>query len=198
MTIDLSGPPPSGPPPAGPPGFSRRHLLVSAACGLAGGVGGTYAVIRFGLPGPPEVDAATVAAVEAARVTERFVDLPTPGPSATVTVGRSGRCTVTVGATIVYGSATDGVLSQGGAVAFDLTGANERPPSLAGAGRSFLSVSGVEHPYTVTQSFTATTVIDGLRPGRTTFTAKYRADGNAPVPVFFSHRTIHVATLTPG
>jgi hypothetical protein len=41
----------------------------------------------------------------------------------------------------------------------------------------------------------ATVVLDGLRPGRTTFTAKYRAEDGSPVPVFFSDRTLLVAPL---
>jgi hypothetical protein len=133
--------------------------------------------------------------VEAAGAPGTFADLGTVGPAVTVSIGRSGRCAVTVGAAIAYGSADDGVLSQGGAMSFEMTGANRRPPSLDRAGRSFLSLSGVEVPFSVTQTIASTTVLDGLRPGRTTFTAKYRAEGGSPVPVFFSERTILVTPL---
>jgi hypothetical protein len=80
-------------------------------------------------------------------------------------------------------------------MSFEATGANRRPPSLDRAGRSFLSLSGAEVPFSVTQTIASTTVLDGLRPGRTTFTAKYRVEGGSPVPVFFSDRTIVVTPL---
>jgi hypothetical protein len=80
-------------------------------------------------------------------------------------------------------------------MSFEVTGANQKPPNVERPGRSFLSIGGIEDPFSVTQSFSATTVLEGLRPGLTTFTAKYRAEGGAPVPVFFSDRTILVTPL---
>jgi hypothetical protein len=192
--IDLSSDPP-------PPhnssilGMPRRQLLLSALCGLVGGAGGVWAAMSLAAPDRLDVAAHSIAAVEPAGTPGAFVDLTTVGPTVTVSIGRSGRCAVTVGATIAYGSTDDGVLSQGGAISFEATGANRRPPSLDHAGRSFLSLSGIEVPFNVTQTFASTTVLDGLHPGPTTFTAKYRADGGSPVPVFFSERTILVTTL---
>ena len=173
----------------------RRQLLVAALCGLAGGAGGAW--VAGALAAPDQLDAAadSITTVEAAGRPGVFVALATVGPIVTVPIGRSGRCAVTVGATVAYGSTDDGVLSQGGAVSFEATGANLRPPSLERAGRTFLSISGAEVPFSVTQTFAATTVLEGLRPGRTTFTAKYRAEGGLPVPVFFSDRTIVVTPL---
>jgi hypothetical protein len=136
--------------------------------------------------------------MEPADAPGAFVDLATVGPTVTVSVGRSRRCAVTVGATIAYGSTDDGLLSQGGAMSFEVTGANRMPPSLDRAAGSFLSLTGIEAPFTVTQPFASTTVLDDLRPGRTTFTAKYRAEGGSPVPVFFSDRTILVTPLASG
>lgn len=188
--IDLSVDP-SSPDPRVP----RRQLLLSALCGLAGGGFGAWAAVSLTAPDPQDLAAHSVAAMEPAGTPGAFVDLTTVGPAVTVVVGRSGRCAVSVGATIAYGSTDDGVLSQGGAVSFEASGANRRAPTLDGAARSFLSLSGVEVPFTVTQTCSATTVLDGLRPGRTTFTAKYYVEGGSPVPVHFSHRTIQVATL---
>ena len=192
--IDLSADPPP-PPDSNKLRTPRRQLLLSALCGLVGGAGGAWATVSLAAPGRPNQDADSIAAVEAADGFGAFVDLATVGPTVTVTIGRSRRYAVTVGATITYGSSDDGILSQGGAISFEATGANEMPPSLDRAARSFLSLSGLDVPFTVTQPFAATTVLADLRPGRTTFTAKYRAEGGLPVPVFFSERTILVTPL---
>lgn len=190
--IDLSADPP---PYKSRLGMPRRQLLLSALCGLIGGSGGAWATMSLAESDRVNVAANSIAAVEPAGAPGTFVDLATVGPTVTVSIGRSGRCAVTVGATIAYGSTDDGVLSQGGAISFEATGANRRAPSLDRAGRSFLSISGIEVPFSVTQSLASTTVLDGLRPGRTTFTAKYRAESGSPVPVFFSDRTILVTPL---
>ncbi len=189
MTIDLSADPPAT------MGMPRRQLLLAGLCGLAGGAGGAWAILSLAVPDRANPAAGSVAALEPAEARGQFVDLATVGPAVTVVIGRSGRCAVTTGATVAYGSADDGVLSQGGAVSFEATGANRRPPSLERAGRSFLSISGVEVPFSVTQTLAATHVLDGLRPGRTTFTAKYLVEGGSPVPVFFRDRTILVTPL---
>jgi hypothetical protein len=194
--IDLSTDPP--PPEPGRPGMPRRQLLLAGLCGLAGGAGGAWVTVSLTGRDRPNVVAASVAAVEQAGAPGAFADLATPGPAVTVTIGRSGRCAVTVGATIAYGSTNDGILSQGGAISFETTGANVQPSSLERAGRSFQSLSGVEVPFSVTQTFSSTTVLDGLSRGRTTFTAKYLVEGGSPVPVFFSDRTIVVTTLATG
>ncbi|MCA2219130.1 hypothetical protein [Jidongwangia harbinensis] len=191
--IDLSTDPP--PPEPGRPGMPRRRLLLAGLCGLAGGAGGAWVTVSLSGRDRPAVAADSVAAVEQAGTPGAFADLATAGPSVTVIVGRSGRCAVTVGATVAYGSTNDGILSQGGAVSFEATGANTQPPSLERAGRSFLSLSGIEVPFSVTQTISFTTVLDGLGRGRTTFTAKYHVEGGSPVPVFFSDRTIVVTTL---
>ncbi len=193
--IDLSAEPPPG---GSIRGMPRRQMLLLGLCGLIGGSGGAWATMALAAPDRSNLTADSIAAVEPAGVPGEFVDLVTVGPAVTVSIGRSGRCAVTVGATIAYGSTDDGVLSQGGAISFEATGANRRPPSLDRAGRSFLSLSGTEVPFSVTQTCASTTVLDGLRPGRTTFTAKYRVEGGSPVPVFFSDRTILVATLAAG
>ncbi|MBU2666266.1 hypothetical protein KOI35_22445 [Actinoplanes bogorensis] len=194
MTIDLSADPPP-PRRAGPPGIRRRQFLLAGACGLIGGAGGAWAIGSLVRPGHAGPVAHSVAAMEPAAVPGRFVDLATVGPFVTVEVGRSGRCSVTVTATVAFGSSDNGTLSQGGAMAYEATGANERPPRLEGAGRSFWSLSGLEVPFSVTQTLAATTLVEGLRPGRTTFTAKYRAEGGSPVPVMFSQRTITVTAI---
>jgi hypothetical protein len=190
--IDLSADPP---PDSTISRMPRRQMLLAALCGLVGGSGGALTTVWLAAPDRRGPAASSVAALEAAEAQGTFVDLATVGPAVTVSIGRSGRCAVTVGATVAYGSTDNGVLSQGGAVSFEATGANRRPPSLDRAGRSFLSVSGIKVPFSVTQTCSYTTVLDGLRPGRTTFTAKYLVEGGSPVPVFFRDRTILVATL---
>lgn len=194
--IDLSAdPPPHNPNTLRMP---RRQLLLSALCGLIGGSGGAWTTVSLAAPDRLNQAADSIAAVEPADAPGAFVDLATVGPTVTVSIGRSRRYAVTVGATIAYGSSDDDVLSQGGAMSFEATGANRMPPSLDRAARSFLSLSGIDVPFTVTQPFASTTVLAGLRPGRTTFTAKYRAEGGSPVPVFFSDRTILVTPLASG
>lgn len=193
VVIDLSADPPARA--STILGTPRRQLLLSALCGLVGGSGVAWTIMSLAGPDRPDLAADNIPAVEPAGEPGAFVDLATVGPTVTVAIGRSGRCAVTVGATIAYGSTDDGVLSQGGAMSFEVTGANRTPPSLDHAGRSFLSLSGIEVPFSVTQTLAATTVLDGLSPGRTTFTAKYRVEGGSPVPVLFSDRTILVTTL---
>jgi hypothetical protein len=194
--IDLSADPP--PHTSNTLRMPRRQLLLSALCGLIGGSAGAWTTMSLAAPNRLNLAADSIATVEPAGTPGTFVDLATVGPTVTVSIGRSGRCAVTVGATIVYGSTEDGLLSQGGAMSFEATGANRMPPSLDRAARSFLSLSGIDVPFTVTQPFASTTVLAGLRPGRTTFTAKYRAEGGSPVPVFFSERTILVTPLASG
>ncbi|MDG4821808.1 hypothetical protein O7635_08070 [Asanoa sp. WMMD1127] len=192
--IDLS----TEPPPAGSRAvrMSRRQLLLSGLCGLIGGGAAAYGVVAFTRPDPLNPVADSVTEVDpAGAVQEMFVDLATLGPAVTVSVGRSGRCAVTVGATIAYGSSENDVLSQAGAMSFEAVGANEIAPSLDRAARSSLSLTGIEAPYTVTQPVASTTVLEGLSPGRTTFTAKYRVEGGSPVPIFFSYRSIVVTPL---
>ncbi|WP_146605616.1 hypothetical protein [Micromonospora craterilacus] len=191
--IDLSADPP--PPSSETPRMPRRQMLLAALCGLIGGAGGAWTIVSLAGPAGRNQAADSIAAVEPADGSGAFVDLATVGPTVTVSIGRSGRYAVTVGATIAYGSSDDGVLSQGGAMSFEATGANQIPPSLDRAARSFLSLSGIDVPFSVTQPFASTTVLADLRPGRTTFTAKYRAEGGSPVPVFFSDRTILVTPL---
>jgi hypothetical protein len=193
MVIDLSADPARPGPGRG--ALSRRQLLVAGLSGLVGGSGGAWALMSFADSSGAETVAASVAVVEPAGVPGEFVDLATVGPAVTVTIDRAGRCAVSVSATVAYGSADDDVLSQGGAMSFEVTGANRRPPALERSGRSFLSLSGLEVPFSVTQSLAATVVLDNLRPGRTTFTAKYRAEDGSPVPVFFSDRTLLVAPV---
>ncbi|WP_203703803.1 hypothetical protein [Asanoa iriomotensis] len=195
--IDLSGDPPSA---VAPPGsaftrMSRRQLLLAGLCGLAGGAAGAYAVMSLTHSDDPDTAAHSVTTVDPAGDPEQFVDLATLGPAVTVAIRASGRCAVTVGATIAYGSADVDVLSQAGAMSFEASGANELPPSLERAARSSLSLGGVGVPFTVTQPVASTTILDDLRPGRTTFTAKYRVEGGSPVPVFFSYRSIMVTPL---
>lgn len=194
--IDLSADPP--PQKSNTLRLPRRQLLLSALYGLVGGAGGAWAAMSLAAPDRLNLAADSIAAVEPAGTPGAFVDLATVGPTVTVSIGRSGRCAVTVGATIAYGSTDDGLLSQGGVMSFEATGANRMPPSLDRAARSFLSLSGIEAPFTVTQPFASTTVLAGLRPGATTFTAKYRAEGGSPVPVFFSDRTLLVTPLASG
>jgi hypothetical protein len=105
MVIDLSGDPPSSEADRGV--LPRRQLLLGALCGLAGGAGGAWAITSIAGSSRAETAADAVAAVEPAGVPGRFVDLRTAGPAVTVTVGRAGRCAVTVGATVAYGSADD-------------------------------------------------------------------------------------------
>ena len=194
--IDLSADPP--PRVSDSPWVPRRQLLLSALCGLLGGSGGAWVIMRLAAPDPSHPAGAGVAAVEPAGAPGVFADLATVGPVVSVTVDRPWRCAVRLGATIAYGSADDGVLSQGGAISFEVTGANRRAASLEHSGRSFLSLSGIEVPFSVTQTLAATVVVDDLRPGRTTFTAKYRAEAGSPVPVFFSERSILVTPLAPA
>ncbi|GIF75933.1 hypothetical protein [Asanoa siamensis] len=196
--IDLTGEPPPRLDAAADPAvarWSRRQVLLGTLGGLVAGGVGAYGAVALTAPDPLSPAAASVTVVDPAGEADEFVDLARAGPTVTVSIGRSGRCAVTVGATIEYGSTEDAVLSQAGAMSFAASGANDLPPSLDRAARSFLSLSGTRGPFTVTQPVASTSVLEGLRPGATTFTAKYRVEGGSRVPVFFSHRSIVVTPL---
>jgi hypothetical protein len=121
---------------------------------------GTYLTQTLGLA-RAAVQGATVAATET-TVSASYVDLTTPGPAATVTIGSSGRALVIMSAAIQNSGAAGSFMS------FAVSGASTR----AAANDDAAYVIG-------TNGVTAALVrlITGLTAGSNTFTAKYLSSG---------------------
>jgi hypothetical protein len=97
-----------------------------------------------------------------------FTDLATPGPAVTVTIGANGLALVSVGA--------DMFINVNGAQAFvgiALSGATTQAAAI-GTGLHFQPSAFSNNGYQMSW----VTLYTGLAAGSTTFTAKYRTDGN--------------------
>jgi hypothetical protein len=104
-----------------------------------------------------------------------YVDLATVGPSVTVTIGQTGRAMLILSARIGWSVADD---QAGGAMGVELTGANVATPG--GSGEPGLSkysevstggaVARADFDYSSFVHF-----YEGLTPGETTFTCKYKS-----------------------
>lgn len=171
-------------------------LNTSEAAILAAGdvvslltVGNTWGILgRFAIPGTPEVigalsmlrTASVDVATSQSRSANTYGDLATVGPAATITVGPSGKVLVTIGSLIdAQTPSFQANPAAGGAVSFALSGANTLAAndqyalhmastwqSSGGTPTSKISVSNIA---------SRQSLVSGLNPGSTTFTAKYRS-----------------------
>jgi len=166
-------------------------LAPGAAVGIltTGSVSSSWFILgRITIPGTPEAasaldmvrtESATVYDVES-TASGSYTDLATPGPAVTTTVGRSGRCLVIVGAEI------RGAAPAGAAIS---TGSGYMSPALSGANtaaatddRAVLGWIRYDANPNSTMAIdirvgaSRVSLIDGLTPGETTFTARYRTD----------------------
>lgn len=140
-----------------------------------------YIIGRITLPGTPGAASAlgltargaTVAASQNTTSTT-YVNLATTGPAVTVTIGASARVQIILSAVATaFNDITVGGL-LGGAMGFDASGANT-----ATAADSQALFFGIELAANKGSDFGASRLVllEGLNPGSTTFTAKYRNRG---------------------
>ena len=194
-------------------GVGEATLLVPGAVvgiQVVGDAVKTYAILgRYVTPGT--ADAANAVSLLNSQIYTDFVvtgeatnsptygDLATPGPRVTVPVGPSGRILIVASAQVQW-AALAAAVTGGGRVDVEFSGANTRSPNevvdpLVGLSHIQTDVSAG----TINQSgiFSATTqaVFDGLTPGDTTITMKYRRSTTGTTPVEFHRRVLTVIKL---
>lgn len=149
-------------------GVGTDGSLLVADSGQASG-------LRYALP-----QGANLAALGESTTSVAYVDLATPGPAVTVTVGASGKALVIVSVVNI------GVVAEAGYASYAVSGATT--VAAADTGASYAQVvSGANI------GGSRATVATGLTAGLNTFTMKYRSSGGAVV--YFTHRTIMVIPL---
>lgn len=172
--------------------------------------GGTWGILgRFTIPGTPQA----VSALSALRsqsdtvltnepiTSGSFGDpINAPGPTVTVTVGASRRVLVLVSAECSGQASKAGgnTMVAGGAVGFQLSGANILAPTYSNAlqitGNMMVNDSASGHVFGVTGGMTRAILLNNLNPGPTTITAKYSRLGNG-VLVNIMNRNITALAL---
>jgi hypothetical protein len=193
-----------------------RILNTSEASILAAGdvvtiltAGPTWGILgRMTIPGTPEAVSALsalrtasafVAMAETTTTTASWVDLATPGPEVTLTVGASGRVLVTIGAGMSYEAVRGfGVQTAGARMSFAVSGANTVAASAERALFGQIKYNSLQTPnFDTTLSAvldaSKTVLLSGLAPGSTTFTAKYRAVSSGTAS--FEDRQIAVTAI---
>lgn len=144
---------------------------------------------RVGAFGPSVIDtvaAGTVAAAQS-RTSTSYGDLSTVGPSVTVSVSPSGRVLVQVSAWVE--ALVDGSSAVGGAMGIGATGANTLSAADDEALVVFLDiVCAVAVGGNTSIGASQVSLITGLNPGVTTFTAKYRALVSGETVSFYNRR----------
>lgn len=169
--------------------------------------GRTWGILgRFTIPGTPEAASALSAlrtqsaSVVAAQGTTSatYVDLATVGPAATINVGPSGRVLVMVSAQFTGEAPRGSTLNTGGALmSYTMSGANT-----AIAVDLYSANASIQYDNTATSFITTLRIFggltrvslrEGLNPGSTTFTAKYRRDTAGTAS--FDNRNITVMAL---
>lgn len=157
---------------------------------------------RLTIPGTPEaasalsavssgINAGIVSTFEPTTSTT-YTDLATPGPSATVTIRPTGKALVIV--SVQLGFAELATQETGAAVSFVASGANTIGVSPQWSVNTWLSVAGPPPSIGRTDQLGATFYVDGLNPGVTTFTLKYRTQ-QAGKAAKFADRVIVVWPL---
>ncbi len=144
-----------------------------------------YVLDRVGALGPSVIEGAATDTVVAdeSRSSTSWGNLATVGPQITATISPSGRCLIGVCC-----GATSTAASDGGQMGFFMSGANV----LSGVNgwEAFINYIGTVNSYV---SASKVSLLTGLNPGATTFTAKYATlDGNS---VHFAARSLWVVPL---
>lgn len=117
-------------------------------------------------------------ATEESTASTSYTNLTTSGPAVTVTVGASGTALVTMSALMYHSQAQDKSF-----MGFAVSGAS----TVAATDADALMLRSSDAGQSVQASYT--TLVTGLTPGSTTFTAKYRGDAAA---AFFKNRQVIV------
>lgn len=126
-----------------------------------------------------------------------YTDLATIGPSVTTTIGPSGRCLVIVSADI-HGNAVTGqaIATGSGYMSFAATGANTISAIDSRAALAWLRYNASPNStmaIDIRVGASRLSLLTGLNPGETTFTAKYRRDGTGTTE--FDDRNITVMAI---
>lgn len=174
--------------------------------------GSTWGILgRFTIPGTPEAVSAlsslrtasdTVAGLDTITSTT-YVDAPTnPGPTTQIVVGPSGRLLVLVSANMTSNA---GVGTPAGtsykfdaAMSFTLSGANTLAASTLRGATLYgtMSVTSSVSFFELAGAITRAVYIEGLNPGLTTITAKYRkGTASTPTQAQFFERNITAMAL---
>ena len=112
-----------------------------------------------------------------------YTDLSTPGPAVTVNISDAGKATALLSADIGASA------SQGGFVALELSGANTESAPAGDGSLSLVAGSGSG----VASGMTKAITFEGLNPGETTFTAKYRSGAGGSIN--FNQRNLTVLAM---
>jgi hypothetical protein len=174
---------------------------------LTGGI--SWGILgRLVIPGTPEAAAALAAfktqsntvSSPQSTTSSSFVDLGTVGPSVTATIGPSGKAVLWMSAEVTCAAPTGGGITSAQAqMAFVGSGANTigTGANRAVNGQILYNSSqsgGFDTAIQFTASMSSTYLLEGLTPGATTFTAKYRrASGTGTVT--FDNRNITVIVI---
>lgn len=130
--------------------------------------------------------------VQESTTSAAWVNLTTPGPAVTVTVGPSGRALMFLSAKGGW-SLVAADIYQGAFMSAELSGANVAAPDLQWS--AFCETQHGSTTFaTVSTTIGAVYTFEGLAEGPTTFTAKYSV-GNAGRSADFNRRTIVVIAL---
>lgn len=194
------------------PILNTSEAAILAAGDVVGLIsfGSTWGILgRFTIPGSPEAvtalsslrTASTTVTAQDTITSTTYVDAVTnPGPVVDIAVGPSGRLLVLVSANL-YSAVTIAAGVQGkvdAAMSFALSGANTlaastlRAVTLAATATINSSAATLDLQGAVTK----TVLIEGLNPGLTTITAKYRkGTASTPTQAQFFDRNITAMAL---
>lgn len=171
--------------------------------------GSTWGILgRFTIPGTAEaVSALSAIKVQSdsvntpeATTSGSFTDLATPGPEVVATIGPTGRAVLILSAQITLTVPTGGgITSVQAQMSFIGTGANVFPTGTyqSMAGQLWYNSSqsgGFDTSIETKTHMSKTFLLEGLSPGSTTFTAKYRRASGAGT-LSFDDRNMTVLPL---
>lgn len=170
--------------------------------------GNTWAIMgRFTIPGTPEAASSLsslrtqsqdVSASES-TTSSTLTDLATYGPEVEINVGPSGRVLVILSAIMTFEVLRGSAINTSGAyMAYAMSGANTASAvelrALYGSIRyDSLQAGGFDTNVECIQGVSRVMLREGLNPGLTTFTAKYRRDTGGNVS--FSNRNVTVMAI---
>ena len=156
---------------------------------------------RLTIPGTPAAEsllsqvssgiAAGIINTQESTSSTTYGNLATVGPSATVTIRATGKALVIMSSQI--GFVTVGGQEGGGAASFVASGANTLTTDPARSINHWTSVGGPPPSLARVDQFGAVFYLNGLNPGVTTFTMKYKAQ--SAVTADFSDRVLVVWPL---
>ena len=183
-------------------------LTAGAVVGLLTSGPSWFILGRITIPGTPEAASAlaigrtTSAQVGTAQATASgsYTDLATAGPEVEATIGPSGKCLVIVSTEIrVLAPRGSAIATGGGLMSFAMSGANVAAAIDARAAEAQIRYDSSPNNTTlsidVESGTSRVTLLTGLDPGATTFTAKYAAVVAGSGTATFANRNLTVIPL---